>query len=470
MSDDANKLKRLKTGAFERRFSLAKASMIASARFATGAAGSMFAPAEEREAKRKRVMAQQAEYLVSELGKLKGSIVKIGQMMALYGEHFLPEEITQALHRLNDNTTALAWPTMEAVLREELGERRFNELEIDREPLGAASLAQVHRARRKSDGAEMVLKIQYPGVASAIDSDLNLVTQMLRLTKAVPQTREFEEWLDEVRMMMHREVNYPQEAETTRLFHQYLKDDGRYIVPKVYPEFCTPTILAMSFERGVPINSPAVLQLPQERRNKLAEAALEVCCREVFQWGEMQTDPNFGNYLVRLGDGHLVPDVIILLDFGAVRDFPQNLIQLARALSRAAFRKDRDEMRQAMSTFDFFAQMPENVREGFIDLFFLTIEPFSDLKSAPREALTPDGRYIWAKSRLHMRVAALAARSATSRHFSVPPKEFMFISRKFMGAYTFMTVIDAQIYARALLEPFVEPNSQYDWWTGEQHV
>lgn len=467
MSDDAHRLKRLKTGAFERRFSLAKASVIAGARMAGATAGSMFSAPEEREARRRRMLGEQADYLVRELGKLKGSIVKIGQMMALYGEHFLPEEITQALHKLNDDTTALEWPTIEAVLREQLGERRFNELDIDREPLGAASLAQVHRARRKSDGAELVLKIQYPGVAAAIDSDLNLVTQMLKLTKAVPQSREFEEWLDEVRMMMHREVNYPQEAETTRLFRRYLKDDPRYIVPQIFPDYCTETILCMSYERGVPINSQAVLQLSQERRNKIAEASLDICCREVFEWGEMQTDPNFGNYLVRLGDGEMTPDVIILLDFGAVRDFPDDLIQLARGLSKAAFFKDREAMLAAMKGFTFFDNMAMSTKEGIVDLAFLAIEPFSDLKDAPPETVTPDGKYIWAKSRLHIRATSLAAKSAASKNFSVPPKEFMFISRKFMGAYTFMTVIDAKIYARSILEPYVESGSQYSAYLPE---
>ncbi|MGB4342412.1 MAG: AarF/UbiB family protein, partial [Moraxellaceae bacterium] len=222
MSDNPHEMKRLKTGAFERRFSMAKAGFIASTRLAAGAAGSMFASPEEREGKRRRAMAEQAQYLVRELGKLKGSVVKIGQMMALYGEHFLPPEITNALHQLNDDTTALSWPTMESVIREQLGEKRFSELEIDHTPLGAASLAQVHRARRKSDGTELVLKVQYPGVAQAIDTDLSLVTQLLKVTKVVPMTREFEEWLDEVRLMMHREVNYRQEMETTRLFYSYL--------------------------------------------------------------------------------------------------------------------------------------------------------------------------------------------------------------------------------------------------------
>ncbi len=100
--------------------------------------------------------------------------------------------------------------------------------------------------------------------------------------------------------------------------------------------------------------------------------------------------------------------------------------------------------------------MPDSTRNGLIDLMFLAIEPFSDLKDAPTETVTPDGKYIWAKSRLHVRAAAQAARSAASKSFTVPPKELMFLSRKLMGAYTFMTVIDAQIYARALLEPYMK--------------
>lgn len=456
MSDNPQQMKRLKTGAFERRLSLAKAGFLASTRFAAGAAGSMFASPEEREERRRRMLAEQAQYLVRELGKLKGSVVKIGQMMALYGEHFLPPEITRALHQLNDDTTSLTWHSLEPVVRAQLGEKRFAELEIDPEPLGAASLAQVHRARRRSDGCELVLKIQYPGVAQAIDSDLNLVTQMLRLTKAVPQTREFEEWLDEVRMMMHREVNYPQEAETTRLFYSYLRNDDRFIVPRIYPEYCTETVLCMSYERGVSINSPIVLGLSQERRNKIAEAALDIACREVFEWGEIQTDPNFGNYLVRLAEKDGDCDRVILLDFGAVRDFPDDLLELARKLTRAAFYKDRVAMKAAMQGFGFFDNMPESVKGSLTDLFFLAIEPFSDLKDAPPEAVTPDGKYDWAGSKLHVRVAAMAARSAATRHFSVPPKEVMFISRKFMGAYTFMTVVGAKIYARSLLEPYLQ--------------
>lgn len=452
MSDD--RLTRLKTGAFERRFSIAKASVVAGTRMAASAAGSMFSAPENRATTRRRALATQAEYLVSELGKLKGSVVKIGQMMALYGEHFLPEEITSALHKLNDSTTALTWASLEPLVREQLG-YRFHELDINPEPLGAASLAQVHRARRRSDGTELVIKIQYPGVAEAIDSDLGLVTQMLKLTRAVPQTRDFDEWLDEVRTMMHREVNYPLEAETTRHFRDYLKDDPRFVVPQIYPEYCTEKLLVMSYEYGVPVNSQAVLQLSPARRNAIATAALDICCREVFEWGQIQTDPNFGNYLVRLGDDNGKPDQIILLDFGAVRDFPEDLLNLARGLTRAAFNGDRAAMLAAMKGFRFFDGLADSTRNSFVDLAFLAFEPFSDLSKVPPEVLNSDGDYCWARSRLHVRATSLAARSAASKQFSVPPKEFMFLSRKFMGAYTFMTVMDAQIRARDLLARYV---------------
>lgn len=448
------RLDRLKTGAFERRFSLARASLVAGTRLAASAAGSLFSAPEDRATARRKALAAQADYLVAEMGKLKGSVVKIGQMMALYGEHFLPEEITRALHRLNDSTTALHWSALEPLVRRELG-ARLDELEINPEPLGAASLAQVHRARRRRDGLELVLKIQYPGVSEAIDSDIALVTHMLKLTRAVPQTRDFDEWVDEVRLMMHREVNYPLEAETTRHFRDYLADDPRFIVPQVYPEYCTAHVLVMSYEAGQPVNSPAVTQLPAERKHAIAEAALEVCCREVFRWGQIQTDPNFGNYLIRLGDGADTPDRVILLDFGAVRDFPQDILDLARGMTRAAFHRDRSKMREAMQGYRFFDRMPNPVLEGLIDLAFLAFEPFADTQTLAPGLVDEQGRYCWAASRLHARATSQAARSAASRHFVIPPKEFMFLSRKLMGAYTFMTVMDAHIDGRALLARYL---------------
>lgn len=457
MSNQNDKLKQLKTSSMDRRLSIAKASLLAGTRWAASSATTIFSNEAEKEKKRKQAMKEQADYLVSEIGKLKGSIVKIGQMMALYGEHFLPEEITQALNTLNNQTIALAWPAIQQHLEQQLG-HKLNDLIIDHEPLGSASLAQVHRAIRKSDGLEIVLKIQYPGVADAIDSDMSLFKNMLKLTRMVPQTREFDQWFDEVRAMMHREVNYKIEAETTHRFAERLKEDPRYVVPQIIHDYCTDQILCMTFEQGVPINSPVMLSLPQERRNKLGEASLEIAVREIFEWGEMQTDPNFGNYLVRLGNTLDSTDKIILLDFGAIRQFDDRLLKVARNLIKAGYNHNSDEMVKAMTGYDFFDSIPENIKPDMAKVFLLATEAFSSLTNNPD---LPEGTmdvqqcYHWKKSQLHSRVMQRASKSMTSRYFSIPPKEFMFISRKFIGAYTFMTVIDAKTNVRQMVSKFL---------------
>lgn len=449
-----DRIDELKTGAFDRRMSLAKAGLKAGARWASSSAGSLFVGAEQKEQRKKQMMSEQAQYLVTEMGKLKGSIVKIGQMMALYGEHFLPPEVTEALHSLNNNTTALSWTAIEQQLRRQLGVR-LDELTVDPEPLGAASLAQVHRAVRKSDGLELVLKVQYPGVAEAIDSDLSLFRNLIRLSRAVPQTREFEEWFGEVRDMMHREVDYAQEMATTQRFAERLKDDPRFVVPRIIEELCGPRVIAMTYERGIPVNSPILQTLPQARRNALGEASLSFLLHEIFQWGEMQTDPNFGNYLIRLGNGKEVPDRIVLLDFGAIRPFDSNLLQVAQNLIRAGSQHELNAMIVAMRGYDFFDQMPAEIKPSMAQVFLQATEPFSQRGNnpdAPAESFDDQGKYVWKAANLHQRVMQQMGSSMASRYFSVPPKEFMFISRKFIGAYTFMTVLDARTDTAKLLQ------------------
>lgn len=454
-----NKIKNLKTSSNDRRLSIAKASLFAGTRWATAQASSLFASPEEKERLRKQALEEQVQYLVNEIGKLKGSIVKVGQMLALYGEHFLPPEVTQALNNLNNQTVALEWTTIQQQLRSQLGDK-LNDLDIYPEPLGTASLAQVHRAVRKSDGAELVLKIQYPQVAQAIDSDMNLLKNLLKLTRLAPQTREFDQWFEEVRLMMHREVNYHLEAESTQRFAERLRDNPYYIVPTIYPEYCTRNILCMSYEHGIAINHPDLQQLSQARRNLLGENALHLMIKEIFEWGEMQTDPNFGNYLVRVATDDNQPDRIILLDFGAIRQFDQHLLNIARGLIRAGYHQNHQAMMNAMTGYRFFDQLISQNKRDMATLFLMASEAFGlpqDVQHYPAHTFDETGAYDWYHSQLHQRLLKHSQHSVSSRHFTIPPKEFMFISRKFIGAYTFMTVIQAKTHLRPLIEPYLQP-------------
>ncbi|MFK3989694.1 ABC1 kinase family protein [Psychrobacter sp. NPDC064578] len=447
----------LKTSGFDRRMSIAKTSLNIGRRWAGNSVSGMFLNKEARTARNQVFMEAQANYLAEELGKLKGSVVKIGQMLAIYGEHILPPEITRALQTLNDDTATLSWPTMQQTLQQLLGEK-LHELDVDTVPIGTASLAQVHRATVIATGEQVVLKIQYPGVADAINSDLALFKQLLRVSNIVPQTRSLDAWFEEIRDLLHHEVDYEAEAATTERFYDRLSNDPRYIVPKINRTYSKKRLLCMSYEPGITVVSEALQLLPHERRNAIGQAAIEIMMQEIFVWGEMQTDPNFGNYLVRVSENEGDIDKLVLLDFGAIRQFDNNLLTIAHGLLKAGYRHDHQAMMLAMTGYDFFDSMSDKVRSDMASLFLLATEPFSDSATnpdIPSDCLDKDDRYIWANSKLHSRLSTQATKAMQSFEFNLPPKEFMFISRKFIGAYTFLTVLDAYTDSDTLVKPYL---------------
>lgn len=455
-------LDELKTSRFDRHLSIAKTSLNLGRRWAGNSVSGLFLSKEAKEARKQDFLQEQANYLVSELGKLKGSVVKIGQMLALYGEHMLPPEITQALQSLNDNTATLSWSVIESTLKSQLKDK-FDDFDINPLPIGTASLAQVHRATIKKTGQQVVLKVQYPGVADAIDSDLSLFKQLLKVTNVIPQTRALDTWFEEIRDLLHHEVNYLIEATTTERFYQRLKDDSRYVVPQILPEYSTNQVLCMSYEEGVPISSHALQQLSQERRDAIGQAAINIMIQEIFVWGEMQTDPNFGNYLVRLDETH--GDKLVLLDFGAVRQFDEQLLTIAKKFLIAGFYHDKHAMMSVMehhTGYAFFDTMSPTIRSDMADIFLLATEPFSHPDhnhSLPASCLDEQHRYLWANSQLHTRLMKYTRQAMQSKEFNMPPKELMFISRKFIGAYTFLTVLNARTHADDLIKPFIDKNN-----------
>ena len=140
------------------------------------------------------LMRREARRFTAELGRLKGSYVKIGQMLALFGEHFLPAPLTQALHDLDSQAQPLPWPELEPAVRESLGPR-YRDLCVDTQPLAAASLAQVHRARCQSSDRDLVLKVQYPGLAALIDDDFDAVVRLLLLARWIKAGRDMDAWM-----------------------------------------------------------------------------------------------------------------------------------------------------------------------------------------------------------------------------------------------------------------------------------
>ncbi|WP_066800099.1 ABC1 kinase family protein [Moraxella oblonga] len=445
-------LNTLKTSPLDRQLSLAKTSLTIGKNWAKTGLSGLFLSKEQRETQKDAFMQEQANYLVAELGKLKGSVVKVGQMLALYGEHMLPPAVVSALHTLDADTAPIAWSVIYEALKHELGER-IDDFEIEQTPIGTASLAQVHKAYHKFSGRTVALKIQYPNVAGAIDADLAVFKKLLKVTGILPQTRALDDWFDEIRELLYREVDYRMEADTTKRFATYLANDDRYVVPTIYDNYSTDRLICMSFESGLSLNDEQILNLPQDRKNALGQSAIDIVMRELFEWGEMQTDPNFGNYLVRLGTQGET-DKLVLLDFGAIKQFDKKLLTIANNLLVAGFYQDKTMMKNAMTGYDFFDNLNGKPKDDMATVFLMACEPFAKPHLID-EKLLDDGRYIWANSDLYNRVMVSAKDGMTSKEFTLPPKEMMFISRKFIGAYALLSAIDARTDSLGLIGQYV---------------
>ena len=444
MNDDGGKrgekpsMGALKTSPWERNVALTRMGVSAGARIAAHEFANLFRGRDSRTTSDRTFYAAQARKLAAELGRLKGSVMKVGQMLSLYGQYFLPPEAVEVLASLHDDTPPVDWKAIEPVIKRSLG-RSLAELEVNPVPLASASLGQVHRARRKADGFELVLKVQYPGVADAIESDIGTLARLIAVTRIAPRGLNLEPVYLEVKEMLHREVDYGAELEHTRRFGERLRGDARYVVPQVLEEYCSDQVLALSYEPGLSAREAAVRGLSQERRNALATASLDLFLRELFDWGMVQTDPHFGNYKVRPGAGG-DRDRIVLLDFGATRLFGRGFVESYREMLRGALARDRAQtLRGAAGIGVMPNDFPEPVREAFAELCELICEPFR-------------GEYDWAASDLPRRVGEKIARNTMTRYMRIPPREIVFLHRRLAGVFFLAAALGARGDARPVLE------------------
>jgi len=405
---------------------------------------------------------REARRFVRELGKLKGTYVKIGQMLALFGEQILPSVLVRALRDLADQTEPLHWDALETFVRDSLGDR-FNELEIDPEAIAAASLAQVHLARVRATGEWICLKIQYPGLAQVIDSDFDAVVRMLLLARWVKAGRELDEWLESMRSHLHYEIDYQREASLTRHMARLIENvkvgSVSYHVPDLHPEYCTGTVLAMEYIEGYSVADPDIAHLSLERRNALARGMLELFFYELYDWGFLQTDPNFGNYLLRLDDRRkkVGQDDLVLLDFGSVLDCSEDFLYHLRVTIAAGQQQDVPRLVDGLIGLGCLQQdASEEGRKMFADFCLHLLEPMRRPDQLPAEYLNADGEYCWGKSRLMRRAGKQAAVSTTSRHFTPPSRDFALIARKLTGVFNFIAVLDAQFNAYDMIEAHIQ--------------
>ncbi len=389
---------------------------------------------------------READRFADTLGELKGSYVKIGQLLALLGEHFLPAPLTRALHRLESQTQPLAWSHIEPVLRKAMG-AEFEKLKVDQQALAAASLAQVHRAKHRQTKKELVLKVQYPDLVALLDEDFAAVVRMLRLARWIPASKDFDSWLQVLHEQLILEVDYPRELALAQEFEKALETNPRMAaldvqlhVPAYDADLSSRDVLVMDFVAGKLVTDPSIAALSQRRRNQLGRAMLELFFFEVFDLGLMQADPNFGNYLIGDRGGR-----ITLLDFGSVVRLSADTQRALADTIAGGQQKDGARLERGLEGLGCIdAQSSDYARRTFVAFVEKLLEPLRPPEDLPPEHLNARGAYRWADSHLLKRTGRHVAGSVASRDFSIPPGNFALMARKLTGVFTFISVVGAE--------------------------
>lgn len=373
------------------------------------------------------------------LAQLRGAAMKVGQLLSMDAGDLLPAELTELLARLRSNANPMLPKELALVLRTELGEQwqqHFSQFTFS--PLAAASIGQVHIAHH-DNGNKLAVKVQYPGIGQSIDSDVDNVAMLLKISGLLPDGVDYQSVLNEAKLQLHQEADYLQEAAYLQRYRVLLADDTQFVLPGLYPELCTSKLMTMSFVEGVPIES--LQQHSQQVRDQAMTQLFTLLFREIFEFRLVQTDPNFANYLYQPDSARLV-----LLDFGACRDYPEVISQGYRQLLAAAIDNDLAGIEGAMRQIGFFSQdiLPEQ-KQAIVALVLLISEP-----------VQADVAYAFGDTDLAQRVRrAGAALSLQQNYWHTPPIAAVFLHRKMAGLYLLAARLKAKVNVRQLLAPYL---------------
>jgi predicted unusual protein kinase regulating ubiquinone biosynthesis (AarF/ABC1/UbiB family) len=193
-----------------------------------------------------------------QLAHLRGAAMKAGQLISMDAGEVLPAELTGILSRLREDAHPMPAAQLNATLKQQWGaDWRSRFAQFSATPLAAASIGQVHRARTL-DGRELAIKIQYPGVRESIDSDVDNVGTLLRLSGLLPKGLDIAPLLAAAKQQLHEEADYGREGECLLKFRQLLEGSPEFLVPDLAADFSTEHVLAMTYVQGVPIESSRI--------------------------------------------------------------------------------------------------------------------------------------------------------------------------------------------------------------------
>lgn len=346
MADDS----KIPKGRLRRSAKLGTAIGTQGARYAGTKASNLVRRGDSAQEKLDERHLETAAKMVSTLGQMKGAAMKIGQFASFIDIEFIPEEYREVyqeqLATLRDDAPAMPWEEVEKVLLEEYDGEPVESIfgSVDREAIAAASIGQVHRGVLL-DGREVAIKIQYPGVAEALESDLRNAGMLMQLARALAPGLDAKAVTRELRERVLEELDYEYEAQNQRSFSRAYRDHPFIYVPDVVTRLSRRRVLVTEFVRGIGFEQ--IKDLGQEARSRFGEILFRGSFGSIYHLQHFNADPHPGNYIL-MEDGR-----VAFLDFGMTKKLDREQIELEQRAVDAAVRDDPEGLSEALHELGF---------------------------------------------------------------------------------------------------------------------
>lgn len=385
MSDDWDELagergKKILTGKWRRAFKLGKMGARVTASSVMSKVGNTLRRGDEddRQEALQKSFEKHAAHAAEVLGELKGASMKIGQLLSADPE-FLPGEFSTVLTSLQSDAPPMPYVTVKEQIEDALDrplETIFHY--FDPEPLGSASLGQVHRATL-DDGRDVAVKVQYPGVADALQSDIKALKSALIYARVVASRERLDAYMDEIHQILEDELDYELEAQNLERFQSILNDRPRVVAPKPIHRWTRRSVLVMEFMEGTKLDDALLAMDDGPRRQEIIRRWVELFSWFFHERSVLHADPHPGNFL--LTDD----DTLVLLDFGSVKDFSEEFTDGFLDILDACWQQDHPRAVEAMLAVGFGEESlePDAIDADLLAEYnkivlapFLTLEPF----------------------------------------------------------------------------------------------
>jgi predicted unusual protein kinase regulating ubiquinone biosynthesis (AarF/ABC1/UbiB family) len=318
-------------------------------RWAGTRAANMVRSPERAEAATGERAAALARELVNQLGHMRGAAMKIGQVLSTVDFTAIPaserEEFKRTLAALRDDVPPLPFSKVERLVRSELGgpvSQHF--AEFDEQAFAAASIGQVHRAVT-ADGRRVAVKVQYPGIAEAVETDLRNLQMLLPLVKRLAPGLDVQALAAELRERIGEELDYEIEAQNHRAMARAWRNHPFVFVPPVDTQLSARRVLVTEYIEGKRFE--AVKAMDEATRDRVGEIVFRFFFGTLTHLRRAAGDPHPGNYLL-LDDGRMG-----FIDFGLMRIVDADYLACERALARAVVAGDAAEVHARLSALGY---------------------------------------------------------------------------------------------------------------------